>query len=488
MSTDAVLDLRDLQAQFGGFDRRWPCGRFHYVRIADADAGRRLLARLMPVADCLHVDDPSATVAVNVAFTHPGLAALGLEPGVLDSFPHDFRQGMRARAPLNGDVGANAPERWDAAWQGAPVHAWIGVYARDAAILDAWAADFDAWRAGDGGTLVAGTQEVSRFYADPARPMHIDDPASNPQRPVVLEHFGFRDGISNPPIAGMPQKRPPVGNGRLSQDGAWSTIPAGEFLLGHPDASGEMPQAPQPEVLSRNGSFMVLRKLEQDVDSFRAYLAAEAARTGVGADELAARLFGRRRDGTPLVESTGLNAFTYGGDPEGRGCPLGAHARRANPRDSLGFGTVLVDRHRILRNGITYGAPVPHGVPQAEVNGDAGQGLMFLGFARSFASQFEFITQQWINFGNDQDQGNDRDPVVGLQVGAARMVIPGDGGRPTVLCAGLPQFVRVRGGDYFFLPGIGALRALLEGRVAAPDDGAVGLAAARWAEGGALVG
>jgi len=419
-----VLDLTDIQAQFGGYDRHWPVGRFWYLRWETPDAGRALLARLPPLAHCLHLDDSDTAIAVNVAFTHRGLAALGLDPTMLDSFPEDFRQGMRARAPLNGDTGPNDPQCWDDAWQGGGVHGWVGAYARSAQALEEFARDFETWLSATPHLVRAGSEDVSRFYADPARPMHIDDPASNPSRPVVLEHFGFRDGVSNPPVAGMP---------------------------------------PQPESLARNGSFMVLRKLEQDVDGFRAYVAGVAAGAGIGADALAARFFGRHRDGTPLADPSTLNGFTFGDDPQGRRCPLGAHLRRANPRDSMGFGTVLVDRHRILRNGITYGQPVPHGVLQAEVNGDAGQGLMFIAFNTSFAGQFEFVTQQWLNFGNDQNQGNDRDPVVGVQVPPARFVVPGDGLRPTVVCAGLPQFVRLRGGDYFFLPGIAAVAALASG-------------------------
>lgn len=453
-----ALDLRDIQAQFGGFDRHWPVGRFYYCRYRDPDAGRRLLARLLPLAHCLDVDD-GAGPALNVAFTHAGLRALGLDATILGSFPPDFRQGMRARAPLNGDVGVDAPERWDEAWRGEPVHAWIGMYARDAAQRDAWCAAFEAWARSDDGIEIVGEQPVARFYADPAAPMHIDDASTHPSRAYVLEHFGFRDGVSNPAIAGMPDQEP-AGGGRLSQDGRWCPLAAGEFLLGHVDGDGEMPLAPQPERLARNGSFMVLRKLEQDVDAFRDYLAGMAARTGVTADELAARLVGRRRDGTPLPDESTLNAFTYADDPAGRRCPLGAHMRRANPRDTMGYGSVLVDRHRILRNGITYGAPVPNGRRQAEVNGDAGQGLMFLAFNASFTRQFEFVMQQWIDFGNDLGQGNDRDPLCGRQLPGGRMTIPGDGVRPTVMCNDLRQFVRLRGGDYFFMPGIAACEAL----------------------------
>jgi Dyp-type peroxidase family len=464
-----VLDLTDIQAQFGGFDRHWPVGRFWYLRWDTPDAGRALLARLPPLAHCLHLDDSDTTIAVNVAFTHRGLAALGLDPTMLDSFPEDFRQGMRARAPLNGDTGPNDPQGWDDAWQGGGVHGWVGAYARSAQALGDFARDFEAWLSATPHLVRAGGEDVSRFYADPARPMHIDDPASNPTRPVVLEHFGFRDGVSNPPVAGMPQDGPATGIGMLNKDGSWSPLPAGEFLLGQVDVDGEVPPGPQPEALARNGSFMVLRKLAQDVDGFRAYVAGVAASAGIGADALAARFFGRHRDGTPLADPSTLNGFTFGDDPQGRRCPLGAHLRRANPRDSMGFGTVLVDRHRILRNGITYGRPVPHGVPQAAVNGDAGQGLMFIAFNTSFAGQFEFVTQQWLNFGNDQNQGNDRDPVVGVQVPPARFVVPGDGLRPTVVCAGLPQFVRLRGGDYFFLPGIAAVAALAAGAPRGPS-------------------
>jgi Dyp-type peroxidase family len=456
-----ALDLRDIQGQFGGYDRHWPHGHFYYARWRTPAAGRRLLQRLMPLAHCLDLD-AGGDVATNVAFTHAGLCALGLDPTVLGSFPSDFRQGMRARAPLNGDRGLDAPEHWDETWRGdEPVHVWIGAYARDAMHLATWRKGFVAWVLGQDGIEVAGEQPVSRFYADPKVPMWIDDPASQPARPVVLEHFGFRDGVSNPVIAGMGDEDA-AGGGRLTQDGRWRPLAAGEFLLGHLDGDGEMPLAPQPERLARNGSFMVLRKLEQDVDAFRDYLVAQSRRASVGADELGARMVGRRRDGRPLPDESTLNAFTYADDPRGSRCPLGAHMRRANPRDTMGYGSVLVDRHRILRCGITYGAPVPRDRRQSEVNGDAGQGLMFVAFNASFTRQFEFVMQQWIDFGNDFGQGNDRDPLCGRQLPGGRMTVPGEGVRPTAVLSDLRPFVRLRGGDYFFLPGIAACEALAD--------------------------
>ncbi|HET7843975.1 MAG TPA: hypothetical protein VFL14_07480 [Xanthomonadales bacterium] len=453
-----ALDHRDIQAQFNGFDSHWPHGRFFYCRYRSAAAGRRLLQRLLPIT---HMLDMAARrdAAVNVAFTHAGLRALELEPTVLGSFPHDFRQGMRDRAQLNGDVGGDAPGRWDEAWRGAPVHLWIGVYARNLGQCEEWCAAFEAWLAGEPDIELAGQQAVQRFHADPAVPMHIEDAASNASHAYVLEHFGFRDGVGNPVIAGMPPEDP-AGGGRLDENGVWTPLAAGEFLLGHLDEDGEMPHAPRPDALARNGSFMVLRKLEQDVDTFRDYCAEVAKQAGVCADDLTCRMIGRRRDGRPLMDESTLNAFSYAGDPEGRRCPLGAHSRRANPRDTSGFGSVLVDRHRILRHGITYGHPVPTGRRQRDVNGDAGQGLMFLAFMASFTRQFEFVMQNWIDLGNDLNQGNDRDPLCGRQLPGGRMTIPGDGERPTVVCNNLRQFVRLRGGDYFFLPGVAAVEAL----------------------------
>ena len=222
-----------------------------------------------------------------------------------------------------------------------------------------------------------------------------------------------------------------------------------------------------------NGSFMVQRKLHQDVDEFRRYLSAVADgktnRNGeaVTPDYLAEKMMGRRRNGHPFADTKSLNDFRYADDLDGQKCPLGSHQRRANPRDAMvqeekvahRFGSILANRHRILRRAITYGEPVPHGVSQKEVNPD-GQGLLFITLQSSIAGQYEFVQQQWMNFGNDLNQGNDRDPVVGNQEGDGRMTIPGDGVNPTVVCDRLPRFVQTRGGQYFFLPGVNAFNLL----------------------------
>jgi Dyp-type peroxidase family len=371
------------------------------------------------------------------------------------------------------------------------VHLWLGVYARSAETLNAWDKDFAGWvsqRAAAKGSNgsngktnieILGTQDVRRFWSDEKIDMHIDDDSSKPKHPVVLEHFGFRDGVSQPPIQGFEEheaKDYRHGGGRLRPDGSWEALAPGEFLFGYVDVMGELPASPVPPAFVKNGSFMVQRKLEQDVDNFRSYLTRKAnevsSRNGtiVKADYLAAKILGRQRDGTPLANTNTLNNFRYSDDLDGSRCPLGAHMRRANPRDALGLnvdvcktnGSTLVDRHRILRRAITYGDPVPTGAKQRDVNPD-GQGLMFMTLQTNITRQFEFVQQQWINFGNDLNQGNDRDPVVGNQTGHGKIAIPGDTENPTVICNELPQFVRTRGGDYFFLPGISAFQRLAAG-------------------------
>ena len=107
---------------------------------------------------------------------------------------------------------------------------------------------------------------------------------------------------------------------------------------------------------------------------------------------------------------------------------------------------------------------MPRGKKQVDVNGPSGQGLMFIVLNASISRQFEFVQQQWVNYGNEFDQGNDADPIIGTPTGGDQMVIPGNEqeGRDAAICTELKQFVRCRGGDYFFLPGIGAFEGLAD--------------------------
>ncbi|WP_417461270.1 Dyp-type peroxidase [Kordiimonas sp.] len=464
MSLSTSINTKDIQALLKGIGLAWPKGRFFYCRFESPAAGRALLRHLCPLTSFHDLKGHhKPDVCVNAALTHAGLAALKLDNDLLYSLPEDYRDGMRRRAAINGDQGVSDPSNWEAMWSDDQVYLWVGVYARDEALLKAWADAFCQWVEAKAEISIVGTQDVSRIISSPDVPVYIDDPDSQPEQPALLEHFGFRDGMGNPPIEGLSDKHI-KGNGRLSANGEWQAFPAGEFILGHVDTNGEIPIAPKPQAFAHNGSFMVLRKLAQDVDLFRGYLKDQAEKSEQNADELATRMVGRHRDGTPLMKSDGDYDFRYDSDPAGRVCPMGSHLRRSNPRDSFGadFGSLLVDRHRILRRAITYGKLVPTGESQAEVNGEDGQGIMFIVLNASISRQFEFVQQQWVNYGNDFNQGNDRDPIAGTRTGDDKMVIPGDVGtdRATMICDKLKQFVTCRGGEYFFLPSLSAFEAL----------------------------
>jgi deferrochelatase/peroxidase EfeB len=158
------------------------------------------------------------------------------------------------------------------------------------------------------------------------------------------------------------------------------------------------------------------------------------------------------------------NAFAYANDPAGARCPLGAHVRRANPRDALGFGGRTMSRRRLIRRGITYGKYLAPD-QQDEEQDEERRGIIFIAFNSGF-DQFEFVQRVWMNFGDDFEQGNDTDPIAGSRK-EGRMMIPGDEetGRQPFTCFDIPSFVETRGGDYFFVPSLTGLSLLASGRV-----------------------
>lgn len=491
--SDSADEHFDIQALFRGFAGTWPCAVYLYGTLGDDPASNRQFLKELPQAlgnesgptSVLELDarvgDDAFDSPFNVAFTYGGLSKLGIAPDVLSSFPPEYIQGMRNRADVNHDAGRSAPACWEEHWRDGAVDFWIGIYARSEAGRDRQHQRLDELlRRFDLPT--AKFDLANRFLAG-GTPVWIDDQTRQPHPEQALEHFGFEDGIGNPPIKGLapPGMAPNYGGGKIDQKGEWQPIAAGEFLYGHLDEIGEIPLSPTPTAIAANGTYMVLRKLSQDVDAFRGYMQRLAARHGMLADELAEKLVGRRRDGTALVEHPPAgdgNDFVYGDDVDGMICPLGSHVRRANPRDSLNFDTLLVDRHRILRRGMPYGKLVPQGLEQGTVNppdqdGDGGgrypgQGLLFVALNVDIKRQFEFVQSQWLNYGNDLNQGGDRDPIAGAhnpeQPKHNRVVLLTESEEAVAVCPDIPAFVETRGGDYFFLPGLAAYRAIIEGR------------------------
>jgi Dyp-type peroxidase family len=455
------LNATDIQ----GFTLRGynlPVARYLFLRFTEPKQTQAFIAALLPrITTGQKWDSGKPDSTLNIALTHRGLIALDLPTATLQSFPIEFQEGMKARAEILGDIGANAPERWDSIWQTGEVHAWIAINGKSTAAVDACQSDVLALIESTGGATVLGQQDAAAVVID--------------GKPTTKEHFGFTDGFGNPDYLGVERSSQP-GQGKLTKEGTWAPLATGELLLGYADEAGETPVAPLPHIFAANGTFMVYRKLRQNVAAFRAYLDAHSAHYAGGREKLAAKFVGRWRDGTPLELSpespdpsiaqdpNQSTNFTYSDDPSGSRCPIGAHLRRVNPRDSFGFNGGLVNHRRITRRGLPYGTFVPDGQP---VSDDEDRGTVFMALNASISRQFEFVQQQWVSYGNDSHLGNDQDPLIGAHNGHGKFVVQGDetATNPPFICSHLPSFVELRGGDYFFLPSITALGMIALGLV-----------------------
>jgi Dyp-type peroxidase family len=430
-----TINRRDVQGNVvTGY--RFPEAAHVFAAVDDAAAVRRWLRGLEVTSDADMAQKPDSVR--NVALSHAGLRALSAPAALFPAFPA-FSEGMAARAERLGDDRDGYAPFWERA------HVWVSLHARSQELLE---------------RCIAGVRRSAEAFGVSVSD-HVVRGRALLDGTSRLEHFGFRDGMSNPAVAGIDLEAGP-GTGKLEPEGRWVPIRAGEFLLGHPNESGD----PLPDEKLRrivdNGTFVVFRQLHQDVAGFRRYTKEAGERFGFSADEIAAKIVGRSRSGQPMARmrrhsEPRSNDFGYLEDPYGSGCPLGAHIRRANPRDATGV-TEIVARHRIMRRGMPYGEPLPEGVLDDD---GKPRGLLFIAMNASIERQFEFIQERWLNAASASGLGDDGDPLLAA-CGAGRMVIQGDAqaGRLPILLSGLPRFVTCRGGQYFFMPGISALRAI----------------------------
>jgi len=289
-----------------------PVARYLFLRFEDAHRARKLIGRLLSVVTTgQRWDGGKPESTMNIAFTHRGLQHLELPDAPLLSFPVEFQQGMRHRAGILGDCGINSPDHWEGVWREGRVHAWIGVNGLTNEALEASCANIQSRVEETGGATVVYTQDAAAVVMN--------------GKPCTSEHFGYTDGFGNPDYLGIERSMQP-GQGKLLSNGKWAPLATGELLLGYADEAGELPVAPIPHLLASNGTFMVYRKLHQNVANFRAYLDKQAAVYSGGKEKLAAKFVGRWRDGTPLelspnqpdptiVKDPNRNTdFTYGGD------------------------------------------------------------------------------------------------------------------------------------------------------------------------------
>lgn len=489
------IDFTDVQGLvrfgYGGMEK----ARYELLRVKEDGAARQWLAAAK-ISNAVKVD-PAPSHALHVAFTAPGLRRLNVHPDTIAAFSHEFRSGMAAesRARQLGDVGANAPEHW-----------WWGGFGDEPHLM----------------VMFFGTGvEFEKFVADSKT--KVWDDAFEPLSGGILETsdldniepFGFADGISQPKI----DWELCLDTTHVSYEYT-NECAAGEFLLGYPNVYGKITDRPLlpadpananlPDAfdvagkkdLGRNGTYLVIRQLEQDVRGFWKFIYQQSAGNHDEAERLAASMVGRNRDGTPLATTAAgsfigmgddveKNDFTFDGDPSGARCPFGAHIRRANPRNSdfptgpvglikklltmIGFGPrrfrddlmSSVRFHRILRRGREYG---PGLAPEDAISGagsDEPRGIHFICLNANISRQFEFVQNAWMAGTKFSGLTGESDPLLGTRTAIPGCPVTGnftlqsnDGLRRKI--TGLPQFVTVRGGAYFFLPGISALRYLAE--------------------------
>ena len=440
----------------------------HLLLHADtAEAARQCLLqvenRVTTAVRWSQDDRPRTTL--NVAVTYRGFERLELRPALLARFPEAFRASTRDRAAELGDTGPSDPEGWDEHLGTGHVHLVLTVCARQPEDLS------QKWQ-----------RLRSEVEAIPGLTVAVEQETR--ELAHRREHFGYADGFSQPDIEGV--ERPShhraswdSGVGVPLPDGGWEPVKLGEFLLGHPDEDGQVDTEPHPDLV-RNGTYVVYRKLEQDVTGFLDLLTEATRQTGLAPELVAAKVMGRWRDGTSLESQPHrtprddlsdvanyqpANDFRYlPDDRDGHRCPLGAHVRRANPRDALDFGGALrhsgrlTARHRIIRRGMPYGDPY-----DPEADGDLGRrGLLFICFNADIARQFETIQVHWCNDGDTFGLGDDRDWFVGGAVGSGKMTIQMPDGRPRFVPV-RPDLVVTRGSEYLFTPGMRALHSLVEG-------------------------
>lgn len=510
---------------FGGMGFK-PDGRLLVVELGDDVARNKAwLATLLPKIAFNDGRYCANQALLTFAANPAGLQKLGLDPTTLATFPAAFLQGMHAagRDRILGDVDSNHRDHWEWGSRGNDIALLVyGKPARkgEARPIDALEAEVAAATSECGGKIVHKVQlaPVGRSMSD------------------RLEPFGFVDGVSQPAMRGTYRG--------LRNDDPIHVVEPGEFVLGYPDNHGTVPPGPtmqaahdpllqlpvagraqgfsqavaeNPRLAGFNGSFLVIRQLQQDVETFQDYCMKEGARlanafpdlplqtdTESMAEFIGAKMIGRWKDGSSLIRNPYMSAtalrqtrgepttastsrpkslpaeskaeaidaaetpsapakrteirpdndFLFGTeDPQGVRCPFGAHVRRVNPRESQSPGA----KNQIDISNRHRLLRVGRGYLGPD--GKTTQGLMFMCLNGDIERQFEFVQQTWMVSSKFHGLSGEADPLAGRgQTGENGFTIPTR--RGPIDLSPLPKFVTMRGGGYFFLPGRQLLKYL----------------------------
>ncbi len=434
--------------------------RHFIVAVADVGRARALIGNLSrPIPAATNPEKLAITTAapwhvkpdytLNLAFTYEGLSSLGVPSTLLAGFAPEFASGAIGNANAIFDVDASAPANWEGHMGiASEVHAIFSLFARTSHELE------------------SRTSELLAAISDSFHLTHRHDGHALPDGYV---HFGYRDGLSQPFLAGGPKPARPYPDLGLNKDGS---SPPGDFLLGFENTfNNKYSPGVADTRLGRNGSFAAFRILKQEVAQFEQFLQTAAPTIGLSPDQLAAKLLGRWRSGVPLaLSSTGtcpipsdrLNMFLYAGtapgqsepDPKGVACPIGAHIRRGNPRDELVAGR-FTQQARIIRRNLPYGPPFN---PQ-QPNDGIERGLIGYFINADFFNQFQLLMSQWMNTNNFVGgMISGVDPLIGANTPSSSVFTLPTSPTSSVKINGFSRFVITRGSAYCFFPSVTGLQ------------------------------
>ena len=491
---DPVIDLDDIQADvLIGLQKK--AENFVFFTIPDAAAfkaralttlvrqittvGQALIAERM-LAVNKAADGPLLRVrGLNLGFTAEGLKVLGSDTAGMDA---SFLAGASTQAPSLNDPldGTGKLSTWLPQFRD-EIHGVLLVTGETPEAVD----EHTDKVVGDLGNAI---QEVRRERG-----------VVRPGREEGHEHFGFKDGVSQPGVRGLTPRQNPndADQGLPGQDLIWP----GQFVFGYsaqdsqdPTKEGQPPPLPFPWM--RNGSYMVFRRLEQRVPEFDGFIDAQARALGVDPALLQARLIGRWKSGAPLLlapmqddlalgdDPTGNNDFTYSQDPQQRRCPYAGHIRKTYPRDDLGDalgsndkGEAAAQVRRIMRAGIAFGPELDDAEKNSgQTASDASRGLLFVCYQTSIVDQFEFIQKSWVNNADFVFGKTRPGTTTAVKPGIDMIIGQAGGDRSRDMDEPLPNyptgnlrstltapndFVVPTGGAYCFMPALHALQSVL---------------------------
>lgn len=457
------LELSQIQAFLIRDYKEFPFSKYFLLQVTDSEKAKSFIAAKSKMITV--VTSGPGDSAFNIGFTAEGLRALHLSQNNIRSFSREFREGMVTphRQRLLGDHDSNDPGNWE--WggpQNESVHLIMMIFTTSEEQII---------------SQMNGLRE--EINQSGLKEILCIDGATFPEG---KEHFGFREGISQPSI---------IGSGMVGHDN--DNIAAGEFVMGYKNEYGVFPDSPvlkesqgNPNLLSDdaagtgnknlglNGTYFVLRQLQEDVDGFWNFLNEKSKNEdgSLNADEstkLAAKMMGRWPGGAPLVkypdkDPGGLNDendFNYiETDKLGMKCPFGSHIRRTNPRDNFeesgpAESLKLTKKHRMMRRVRSYGENFTGSATNHKPNGEVG--ILFGCFNADINRQFEFIQYTWANYPKFKQLYSDPDPFIGVKENPPEGVIqqftiPQETTNKYI--TGLKSFVTVKGGAYFFFPSI----------------------------------